>query len=116
MKNMSCSGNTHAHFVQAHICIGRRKFKTVIPSLGDTLTLMQECFKNIRDVDKKIRLLEFYVFGNVTVNLVGRALIAGMLTSSLLLHEIKCPTCMQKLSPFCLLINKCGQSIAASEV
>ena len=28
---------------------------------------MQECFKNIRDVDKKIRLLEFYVFGNVTV-------------------------------------------------
>ena len=32
-------------------------------------TLMQECFKNIkwRDVDKKIRLLEFYVFGNVTV-------------------------------------------------
>ena len=44
-----------------------RKFNTVIPSLGDTLTLMQECFKNIRDVDKKIRLLEFYVFGNVTV-------------------------------------------------
>ena len=30
---------------------------------------MQECFKNIRwrDVDKKIRRLEFYVFGNVTV-------------------------------------------------
>ena len=28
---------------------------------------MQEYFKNIRDVDKKIRLLEFYVFGNVTV-------------------------------------------------
>ena len=44
-----------------------RKFNTVIPSLGNTLTLMQECFKNIRDVDKKIRLLEFYVFGNVTV-------------------------------------------------
>ena len=44
-----------------------RKFKTVILSLGGTLTLMQECFKNIRDVDKKIRLLEFYVFGNVTV-------------------------------------------------
>ena len=48
-----------------------RKFNTVIPSLGDTLTLMQECFKNIRDVDKKIRLLEFYVFGNVTVLLFG---------------------------------------------
>ena len=47
----------------------KRKFNTVIPSLGDTLTLMQECFKNIRDVDKKIRLLEFYVFGNVTVSL-----------------------------------------------
>ena len=31
---------------------------------------MQECFKNIkwRDVDKKIRRLEFYVFGNVTVS------------------------------------------------
>ena len=44
-----------------------RNFNAIIPSLGDTLTLMQECFKNIRDVDKKIRLLEFYVFGNVTV-------------------------------------------------
>ena len=44
-----------------------RKFNTVVPSLGDTLTLMQECFKNIRDVDKKIRLLEFYIFGNGTV-------------------------------------------------
>ena len=29
---------------------------------------MQECFKNIRDVDKKIRLLELYVFGNVAVH------------------------------------------------
>ena len=49
-----------------------RKFNTVIPLLGDTLTLMQECYKNIRDVDKKIRLLEFYVFGNVTVNWMDR--------------------------------------------
>ena len=47
-----------------------RKFNTVIPSLGGTLTLMQECFKNIRDVDKKLRLLEFYVFGNVTVRFI----------------------------------------------
>ena len=76
MKNMSYSGNTHAHFVQAHICICRKKFNTVIPSLGiqfwSESTLIQECFKNInwRDVDKKIRLLEFYVFGNVTVSQV----------------------------------------------
>ena len=54
-----------------------RKFNTVIPSLVDTIfwsgsTLMQECFKNIkwRDVDKKIRHLEFYVFGNVTVQVL----------------------------------------------
>ena len=34
---------------------------------------MQECFKNIkwRDVYKKICLLEFYVFGNVTVLVYG---------------------------------------------
>ena len=51
-----------------------RKFNTVIPSLGDTILIRiytdaRECFKNIkwRDVDKKIRLLEFYVFGNVAV-------------------------------------------------
>ena len=45
-----------------------RKFNTVIPSLGDTLHLCKSVL-NIkwRDVDKKIRLLEFYVFGNVTV-------------------------------------------------
>ena len=56
-------------FLQINIfASAERKFNTIIPSLGDTLTLMQVCFKNIRDVDKKIRLLEFYVFGNVTVS------------------------------------------------
>ena len=50
-----------------------RKFNTVIPSLCDTILIRiytdARVFKNIkwRDVDKKIRLLEFYVFENVTV-------------------------------------------------
>ena len=63
-----------------------RKFNTVIPSLGDTLTLMQECFKNIRDVDKKIRLLEFYVFGNVTVLTVA-AFFTAQINRQLGLHS-----------------------------
>ena len=44
--------------------------------------------------------------------------IPEMLMSSLLSQGLKCSTCIQKLSPFCLfnLINKCGWSIAASEV
>ena len=39
MKNMSYSGNMHAHFVQAHICTCRKEFNTVIPSLVDTILI-----------------------------------------------------------------------------
>ena len=65
MKNMSYSGNTHAHFVQAYLHLQK---ENLIPlflhsaiQFWSGSTLMQECFKNIkwRDVDKKIRLLEF---------------------------------------------------------
>ena len=38
MKNMSYSGYTHAHFVQAHTS-SERKFNTIIPSLGDTILI-----------------------------------------------------------------------------
>ena len=38
-----------------------------------------------------------------------------MLMSSLMSQGLKRSACIQTLSPFCLLINKCGWSIAVSE-
>ena len=67
MKNISYSGYTRAHFVQADICICRKKiyyrcfFTRWAIHFWSGSTLMQECFKNIewRDADKKIRRWSF---------------------------------------------------------
>ena len=53
-----------------------RKFNTVISSLGDTLHLCKSVLRISSEemLIKKIRLLEFYVFGNVTVSYIADAI------------------------------------------